>query len=360
MSKKETKNTVQPHTEAKLKFYIDYLEIYLAILCRNTFIKKINIYDMFCGQAIYADGKASGAVRAFNKIKEVQESSPNSDTVVTLTLNDSDKKRIKNIREWLDKQNKTFKIHLHNEDATDLIKNLISGINKQNTGVRNLVFIDPYGYKHIDKKLIESLLKNERTEVILFLPVNQMNRFKGVENPVPPLKNFINQFNIDPNANIKDIALIKKIEQGFSFGDRYFSTSYYIKNKQGSHYALFFITAHIYGLEKIVEVKWKLDDQQGSGFNDSTQQDLFLENEKISELENNLKDYLETSRNNNEIYEWTLKQGFSPKHTAKILTDFAKNKEIEVEYFLKAKSGYHINHGNYKNEIIKVTVKNVN
>ena len=32
MSKKETKNTVKPHTEAKLKFYIHYFERYLPIL----------------------------------------------------------------------------------------------------------------------------------------------------------------------------------------------------------------------------------------------------------------------------------------------------------------------------------------
>ncbi|MBA4719366.1 MAG: hypothetical protein HRO68_09840, partial [Nitrosopumilus sp.] len=91
MRKKETKNTVKPHTEAKLKFYIHYLERYLPILFKTLYVNKINIYDMFCGQAVYEDGKTSGAVRAFNKIKEVQQNNPDSTTEITLTLNDLDK-----------------------------------------------------------------------------------------------------------------------------------------------------------------------------------------------------------------------------------------------------------------------------
>lgn len=88
MSKKETKNTVKPHTEAKLKFYIYYLERYLPVLFKASFVEKINIYDMFCGQAFYNDGKESGAVRAFNTIKEVQNNNLDSNTKITLTLND--------------------------------------------------------------------------------------------------------------------------------------------------------------------------------------------------------------------------------------------------------------------------------
>jgi hypothetical protein len=40
MSKKETKDTVKPHTEAKLKFYIHYLERYLPILVKTPYVDK--------------------------------------------------------------------------------------------------------------------------------------------------------------------------------------------------------------------------------------------------------------------------------------------------------------------------------
>jgi three-Cys-motif partner protein len=364
MSKKETKNTVKPHTEAKLKFYIHYLERYLPVLINTPYVDKINIYDMFCGQAFYADGKESGAVRAFNKIQQVQKYNPDSNTEITLTLNDLSKKRIKQTKDWIELQEKTFITRTHNEDATDLIQKLIAGINnKQSRNTRNLVFIDPYGYKQIDKSLVEELLKNRRTEVIIFLPINQMTRFKDktlgddIEKDFLPLKNFIEQFGIDVDSIAGDIDLIKAIEQSLSFGEQYFSTSYHIKNQKGSYYALFFITSHIYGLEKIIEVKWTLDEQQGSGFNHTNQIDMFLETQKIDELEQALQLYLQESKNNNVLYEWTLKLGFRPKHTNEILQKLKKNNKIKVEYLLGAKSGFHLNYQNYKNHKIKMTVQ---
>lgn len=353
-SKKETQNTIKPHTEAKLKFYIHYLEIYLPILYKTPYVNNINIYDMFCGQAIYKDGKESSAVRAFNKIKEVQKNNPKSNIEITLTLNDLDKKRIKTIKEWLNKQLKTFKTHIHNEDATDLIKKLIQGINKQNQQTRNLVFIDPYGYKEIANLLIKKLLQNKRTEVIIFLPINQMNRFKGkiagedVEKDFLPLKNFMEQFNIEEESATDDKDLIKKIEKSFSFNDDYFSTSYHIKNEQRKHYALFFMTSNILGLEKIIEVKWKLDEQQGSGFNNTNQIDMFLEVEKKSELKEGLKRYIKETRNNSELYKWTIKQGFLPKHINLILKQWQKNKQLKITPEGTRKGSFYINKNNYK------------
>ncbi len=364
MSKKETKNTVKPHTEAKLKFYIYYLERYLPILFKARFVEKINIYDMFCGQAFYEDGKESGAVRAFNKIKEVQKNNPDSNTEITLTLNDLSKKRINKIKEWLESQAETFTTATHNEDATDLIKKLIDGINnKQNSNTRNLVFIDPYGYKEIDKSLIEELLKNGRTEVIVFLPINQMTRFKekavgdDVEKDFLPLKKFIEQFDIDVDTVNGDIELIKAIEKSLSFDEKYFSTSYHIKNQQGKHYALFFMTSHIYGLEKILEVKWKLDDQQGSGFNNTHQADMFLETQKIDELKEKLLLYLQESKNNNETYEWTLKQGFMPKHANQILKELQNNNRLKTTPDTVRKGSFYINKDNYKNKTIKINLQ---
>jgi len=364
MSKRETKNTVKPHTEAKLKFYIQYLERYLPILFKTRYVDKVNIYDMFCGQAFYDDGKKSGAVRAFDKIKQVQKSNQNSDTEVTLTLNDLSKRRIKRMEEWLESQDQTFITRTHNEDATDLIQKLIYGINnKQDKKTRNLVFIDPYGYKEINKLLIEELLKNERTEVIIFLPINQMTRFKekaigdDIEKDFLPLKKFIEQFGIDVESINDDIDLIKAIEGSLSFEEKYFSTSYHIKNQKGTYYALFFITPHILGLEKIVEVKWILDEQQGSGFNNVDHPDFLLELGKIVELEQELQLYLQESKNNNEIYVWTLKLGFRPKHTNEILNKLKKNNKIKIEYFSGAKSGFHLNYPNYKNNTIKVKVQ---
>ena len=70
-SKPDVKNTMQLHSQAKVKFYEEYLTRYLRILYKSSFIKNINIYDIFCGAGIYDDGKAGSPVVAYHAIKEV-------------------------------------------------------------------------------------------------------------------------------------------------------------------------------------------------------------------------------------------------------------------------------------------------
>ena len=84
------------------------------------------------------------------------------------------------------------------------------------------------------------------------------------------------------------------------------------------------------GLEKIIEVKWALDSQQGeeSGVN---QKDFFLESEKQSGLEDQLKKLLfNADKTNSELYEFVLKLGFLPKHANDIFRRWQKESELEV------------------------------
>ncbi|MCK5792698.1 MAG: hypothetical protein KAH34_17725, partial [Ketobacter sp.] len=72
MPKKETADSVQAHTEAKLQFYTKYLERYIQILLVARGINKINIYDLYCGAGQYSDGNTGSAVRAVDAIDRAQ------------------------------------------------------------------------------------------------------------------------------------------------------------------------------------------------------------------------------------------------------------------------------------------------
>ena len=363
MNKKETLNTVKPHTEAKISFYVQYLERYLPILMESKFVTKINIYDMFCGAGVYDDGKEGSAVRAFNVINLIYEKySRNKD--ITLTLNDSDKERIDKVRDYIKIFDHGFQAQCINTDASDLIKSLINGFNcKQNHKARNLVFIDPYGYKLIKKELILGLMENRRTEVIIFLPISQMFRFRSktqdekIESSFLPLKKFIEQFSIDLSKIYTSIDLIEQVRKAFSFKDDYYSTSYHIKNERGTHYALFFMSSNIYGLEKTLEVKWKLDSQQGEGFNNQFQSDLFLETDKLGELQDDLISFLSEERGNKDVYEFIVKKGFLPKHGNKILNELQQSDRLIVKAENYRKGAFYINYNNYKKNESRIRIK---
>ena len=148
-----------------------------------------------------------------------------------------------------------------------------------------------------------------------------------------------------------DIRLIKEIEHSLTFNGKYYSTSYNIKNQGGTHYGLFFITSNIYGLEKILEVKWKLDSQQGEGFSNQPQQDLFLETEKLELLKNSLLSFLTEERYNNEIYEFILLKSFLPKHANRILRELQNDFKIEIIPKETRKGSFYINNKRHENMI---------
>ena len=206
------------------------------------------------------------------------------------------------------------------------------------------MFIDPYGYKAIRKHSLENLIADGKTELILFLPIEQMYRFRNktigehVAKAYQPLKSFIDQFDLDLTTIDSEKAFIKALDAALAFNPQCYATSYSIKNHTGHYYALFFITANLLGLEKIIEVKWQLDDQEGDGFTAQPQQDFILELEKHSQLELQLEKALQSSdQTNTSLYTQVLSWGFLPKHANAIFRRWQGAGRLEVYDNLKEK-----------------------
>jgi len=144
---------------------------------------------------------------------------------------------------------------------------IVPEIDTTSNDTRNLVFIDPYGYKDIKKELLLSLMKNGYTEVILFLPISHMQRFTNAAiqdeysiSQYEPLRNFVYSFFPDENHPIRQNTVkakdyIQYIADALKFGNQYFATSYYIERDKANYFALFFMSSNIFGFEKILETK---------------------------------------------------------------------------------------------------------
>ncbi|MCG3171645.1 MAG: hypothetical protein CALGDGBN_03286 [Pseudomonadales bacterium] len=339
MPKMETADSVLPHTEAKLQFYSKYLERYLAILLQAAPVEQINVFDIFCGAGVYADGNAGSAIRATDAIRHALENS-GSGKPIHLHLNDKNPTKVARLSSSLSKRSSdegNCTIYLSENEATDFLAELPSVFSRQSKSVRNLIFIDPYGYKAIDKGSLEALLETGRTELILFLPIEQMYRFKSktvneeVEASYRPLKQFVDQFCLDVSSIGSEKEFIRALEKALKFNDKTYATSYAIKNHSGHYYGMFFVTRSIYGLQKILEVKWDLDQQCGTEFTGSTQADFFLEIDRRGELAEVIEARLKKERlNNSQIYFFILQLGFLPKHVNKLLKSWEKEGLIDV------------------------------
>ena len=284
------KNAVLPHSQAKLKLYGDYLKTYLRILSLSKYVSHINIYDIFCGTGIYEDGKSGSPIKAFDIIMSLFDFLLSNDKPlpeVTLTVNDGIANNIAKVKKYLENKNKSDKLNirfygLSSEDIFDIV---ISDISNQVGSVKNLIFVDPYGYKDIHKKDLVNILKDRKSEVILFLPVSHMYRFlnKSIdsekEKAFEKLRRFISDFlpkNIKMKfSNYNIFAFIDDLKNALNMDGEYYSSSFYIQRNRGNYNALFFITPSIKGFEKIIEIKWEMDPKDGKGFQINPKNGLF-------------------------------------------------------------------------------------
>jgi three-Cys-motif partner protein len=100
--KKNVKDTLQAHSQAKVEFYSTYLNYYLRILCLSQYIKQINIYDIFCGVGIYKDGGKGSPIAAFDTIKNLfaDEKINKNNTQITLIFNDKNRQKIDAVKNY--------------------------------------------------------------------------------------------------------------------------------------------------------------------------------------------------------------------------------------------------------------------
>lgn len=369
--KNDVKETMKIHSRAKVDFYGRYLERYLEILNLVDFIHKINIYDVFCGMGIYKDGHKGSPIVAFDIIKNIYEKSKKKK--VHLVVNDSDIDRVNNVRKYIISHNSPTNccdVSYYNKDAYEMLDIIKTSVAKSAADTRNLVFIDPYGYKEINKEIIDNLMENRKTEIILFLPISHMYRFTqyAVKNnersQLKPLYEFIKNFFPTNHPIVKDAEItimdyINYIQEALCFNGKYYSTSYHIERSKNSYFALFFISANLLGYEKILEAKWKLDTEDGNGFDLPKPLGLFDDQEKVAnkiamyeKLKKLLLEYLKEPHTNVDIYLFTLKNEFLPKHAVHVLKDLQNNGTISVESLLEnkkyKKGAFYLSYKKYK------------
>ncbi len=344
MKKKlDARKNLLPHSQAKVEFYKKYLERYLRILCQARHIDVVNIFDIFCGPGIYENEMFGSSLIAYNAIKALRSEMP-STTSITLTLNDIEPSNISRAKEYISKDNADY---CHVEYCSELADELLIEIGKmaenQDSRTRNLVFIDPYGYKDIDRFGLRSLLRKNKTEIILFLPISHMQRFTTVamerdEPAYRPLRRFVEDFFADDHpiraASISARDYISYVNEALRFG-RFFSTSYFIERDRSNIYCLFFISPHIRGFEKILEVKWELDGDSGRGFELPSAEPLLLgfesqerelqANANYSRLERLLTSFLSQTRTNEEVYRFVLENEFLPKHANSVFRSWQRD-----------------------------------
>lgn len=342
MKKIDPKTVLLEHSEAKVKLYGRYLSVYLSILHRAGFVKRIFIFDLFCGEGVYENNAKGSPIIALDCICNHYYSNKNSIPNMTVWFNDIGKSKLEDgyKADRIERISKTMfipdnvVIQFSKENYRKIFPNAINEI-KSAQDARGIFFIDPYGYKIIKPNDIRLMLEPGSTEVLLWLPTPQMYRyaeavFQNDFHGSDPLREFLMELfgNSTPNFN-SDFDFIEQLKGRFRAYLKdlnVFVDTFTLQRDVTNTYCLFFFTRNIKGFEKIVATKWDLDKERGKGF--TIEKTLnFLSEIELSEYPKKLWAYIESAeyRTNKELFLYGLENGFLPKHTKNVLDTLKKD-----------------------------------
>lgn len=365
--KKEPKDFLPEHSKAKIELLKRYLDRYLGIIGNDGYTKRIKIYDLFCNKGLFGKSSYGSPLVILTCVNEYHSAQKDKNKIpikVDVHFNDNDSNKI----ETLMLNIKT--LNLHNEELGDLrfstndyqievqkVIELLPTLKSEKV----FLFVDPYGYKLTKASQIKALMAQKNAEVLLFLPTQFMYRFDDAR-PIA-LQSFIDEI-IDiskwkPNASA--VHYIEQIKEGFRdfMGAGYYVDSFIIQKDPQTAFCLFFFSSHIRGFEKMLESKWEIDKAEGRGWKFEKTGNLFAQDK--NELEEKFIEFIkEKPRTNSEIFEFTLRSGYLPKHINEVLTALQQDNRITVitSSLEKARKGaFYINYGHYKEEPSKIRVK---
>ena len=366
MSKKDVKKFLLNHSEVKVRLLGEYLKRYLNIISNDGYTEKIKIFDLFCGEGIYENGGEGSPLVILRSVKDIHfinVARLGKIPSIDCQFNDIDTNKVEKVKSVVKTKSLYYpqfgELKYTSNDYQSEIKTLIETPKIKNE--KSFIFIDPYGYKHIKARHIKELLEKRNIEVLLFLPTQFMYRFDSNGTP-EALIDFIDELTEYKNWKETDSVwkFIDQLKVSFRtyLGSKFFVDTFTIQKDPNTVFCLFFFSCHIKGFEKMLEAKWDIDTEQGKGWNYSGNSPSLFFDQKTNALEEELKNYLSnTSKSNGEVYEYTLRIGFLPKHTNEIFYNWQRNGKLEVVNYKGdkiRKGAFYISYQYYRDDGKKV------
>lgn len=347
-----TSTILAAHSRAKVELFKVYLGTYLNILERAEHINHLNFFDLCAGEGLYADGGKGSPVMIMETIKDHYFANKERCISIDVYFNDPGMSQIEpgrlkidRVREAVEKpfRPSTVNVHFAADGYTEIlceVKRQVSGL-KSNE--RAIVFIDPWGYKDIKPDDLIELMRNKRTEVLLFLPTGDMHRFADKslsDEEFPggrPLRNFLQAlYGKSSPDSTSSLAFADSLLKRFRLlPEIRFADKFTLERDKGRYFCLYFFTSHPLGLQKMVEAKWAMDEKNGRGFRLPDPQGSLFDGYQHSDYPDLLRAEL-TQRDgmtNADLKLFGLEQGYLPKHTKELLQQWKDKGILELESF---------------------------
>jgi three-Cys-motif partner protein len=217
--------------------------------------RKIAYLDLFAGPGRYKDGSKSTPIL----ILEQAVADPNMREMLVTVFNDKDEKHHRDLERSIAGiqgiETLRYKPVVLNEEVGEhMVKHFES-----EKLVPTLFFVDPWGYKGLSLKLVNSVLKNWGCDCIFFFNYNRINM--GLSNPIitehmnalfgPIRANELRSELESLNPEERELTIVEDICNALDAGKNRYVLPFRFRNDKGtrtSHH-LIFVSKHFRGYE---------------------------------------------------------------------------------------------------------------
>jgi three-Cys-motif partner protein len=259
----------QVKAEIVTKYFWAWANVIIPSAKKNR--NRIAYIDLFAGPGRYKDGSKSTPVL----ILEQAVANPDMRNMLVSLFNDADKDNTQSLQNSISSiagiDKLKYKPKVFNEEVGDKIVQMF----EKNRLVPTLFFVDPWGYKGLSLRLVNSVLKDWGCDCIFFFNYNRINM--GLNNPF--VRDHMDALfgaqradqvrllldGMPPDK--RELAIIEAIAQSLKDMGGNFVLPFRFKNSDGSRtsHHLIFVSKHVRGYEIMKEIMAKESSEKRQG-----------------------------------------------------------------------------------------------
>jgi len=232
---------------------------------------KIAYIDLFAGPGRYKDGTKSTPILIIEKAI----ADPNMCNMLVTIFNDRDTNNTNDLEKEIDSiegiENLRYKPQVYcDEVGTEIVKMF-----EEMNVVPTLFFIDPWGYKGLSLRLINSVLKDWGCDCIFFFNYNRINM--GIHNPLvkehldalfgEEIAEQLREKLIGMNVNDREMTIVEELSNAIKEMGCEFVLPFGFKNSRGTrtNHHLFFVSKSFRGYDIMKHIMAGESSQQNQG-----------------------------------------------------------------------------------------------
>ncbi len=303
-------------TKTKLEIYRSYVRAWLQVFLHAELFrgKALQFFDFFCGPGEDSAGEPGSPLIVIDELLAERANIEQRGHKVRIFFNDQDTTKIDDLKRLCSEKSLPWQPRLESLDFADALNRVHKeiGINP------SLVFIDQNGLKHITRSVFNVLTQAGTTDFIFFTASSFKWRFGELLAP---------EIDFPENVSYTDVhrVLADKYRE---WAPKDMFIGHFSIKKKSNIYGLIFGSHHWRGMQKFLEIVWKLDPACGEADyemeSDIAQGEMYFEEgktgfkkrkieifqERLSELVRN-----ETLRTDKAVFLHCLTNGFLPRVT---------------------------------------------